>query len=65
MSTKKRQEHGMFHTRGQPYHPTTQGRSSVTIAPLKNRILLEHYYLPGELEARLAESTKEKKSATK
>jgi putative transposase len=55
----------MFHTRGQPYHPTTQGRSSVTIAPLKNRILLEHYYLPGELEARLAESTKEKKSATK
>jgi putative transposase len=48
-------EHGMRHTRGQPYHPMTQGRIERYHRSLKNRILLENYYLPGELEARLAE----------
>jgi transposase InsO family protein len=49
------QEHGMTHTRGQPYHPMTQGKIERYHRSLKNRILLEHYYLPGQLEARLAE----------
>ena len=49
------QEHGMRHTRGQPYHPMTQGKIERYHRSLKNRLLLEHYYLPGELEARLAE----------
>jgi putative transposase len=49
------QEHGMSHTRGQPYHPMTQGKIERYHRSLKNRILLEHYYLPGQLEARLAE----------
>jgi putative transposase len=48
-------EHGMTHTRGQPYHPMTQGKIERYHRSLKNRILLEHYYLPGQLEARLAE----------
>ena len=48
-------EHGMTHTRGQPYHPMTQGKIERYHRSLKNRILLEHYYLPGHLEARLAE----------
>ena len=45
----------MRHTRGQPYHPMTQGKIERYHRSLKNRILLEHYYLPGQLEARLAE----------
>jgi putative transposase len=46
----------MTHTRGQPYHlMTTQGKIERSHRSLKNRILLEHYYLPGQLEARLAE----------
>jgi putative transposase len=45
----------MTHTRGQPYHPMTQGKIERYHCSLKNRILLEHYYLPGQLEARLAE----------
>jgi transposase InsO family protein len=49
------QEQGMTHTRGQPYHPMTQGKIERYHRSLKNRILLEHYYLPGQLEARLAE----------
>jgi putative transposase len=49
------QEHGMGHTRGQPYHPMTQGKIERYHRSLKNRILLENYYLPGQLEARLAE----------
>jgi hypothetical protein len=37
------------------YHPMTQGKIERYHRCLKNRILLEHYYLPGQLEARLAE----------
>jgi putative transposase len=43
------------HTRGQPYHPMTQGKIERYHRSLKNRILLENYYLPGQLEAQLAE----------
>src|SRR5271167_1952048 len=43
----------MPHIRGAPYHPMTQGKIERWHLTLKNRILLENYYLPGELEARI------------
>ena len=43
----------MKHTRGSPYHPQTQGKIERWHRSLKNQILLENYYLPGELEARI------------
>jgi len=48
-------EHGMTHTRGRPYHPMTQGKIERYHRSMKNQILLENYYLPGQLEQRLAE----------
>ena len=36
-----------------PYHPMTQGKIERWHQTLKNRILLENYYLPGELEAQI------------
>jgi putative transposase len=44
---------GMTHIRGAPCHPQTQGKIERWHQTLKNRILLEHAYLPGELEARV------------
>jgi transposase InsO family protein len=44
---------GMTHIRGAPRHPQTQGKIERWHQPLKNRILLEHYYLPSELEAQV------------
>ncbi len=41
------------HTRGTPYHPQTQGKIERWHRTLKDRILLEHYYLPGELERQI------------
>ena len=38
------------HLRGAPYHPMTQGKIERWHQPLNNRILLENYYLPGDLE---------------
>ena len=38
------------HVRGAPYRPQTQGKIERWHQTLKNRILLEHYYLPGDLE---------------
>src|SRR5476649_2529540 len=46
-------EQDMSHIRGAPYHPMTQGKIERWHLTLKNRILLENYYLPGELEARI------------
>ncbi len=43
----------MKHTRGAPYHPMTQGKIERWHQTLKNRILLENYYLPGDLETRI------------
>ena len=43
----------MRHTRGAPYHPQTQGKIERWHQTLKNRILLENYYLPGDLEAKI------------
>ena len=45
----------MTHTRGKPYHPMTQGKIERYHRSMKNQILLENYYLPGQLEQRLAE----------
>jgi transposase InsO family protein len=43
------------HTRGKPYHPMTQGKIERYHRSMKNQILLENYYLPGQLEALLVE----------
>jgi putative transposase len=43
----------MDHLRGAPCHPQTQGKIERWHQTLKNRILLENYYLPGDLEARI------------
>ena len=44
----------MAHIRGAPRHPQTQGKIERWHQTLKNRILLEHYYLPVDLEAQVA-----------
>lgn len=46
-------DHDMRHVRGAPYHPMTQGKIERWHQTLKNRILLENYYLPGDLEAQI------------
>ena len=54
-------DNGMSHVRGAPYHPQTQGKMRNAVfathavqydayQTLKNRILLENYFLPGDLE---------------
>ncbi len=40
----------MDHVRGAPYHPQTQGKIERWHQTMKNRVLLEHYFLPGDLE---------------
>ena len=45
----------MKHVRGAPYHPQTQGKIERWHQTLKNRILLENYYLPGDLEVQIDE----------
>jgi len=47
-------EHGMPHTRGKPYHPMTQGKIERWHLSLKSRILLDNYYLPGDLQRAIA-----------
>ena len=47
-------DQGMDHTRGAPSHPQTQGKIERWHQTLKNRILLENYFLPGDLEAQIA-----------
>ena len=51
---KYRGKHGMDHVRGAPNHPQTQGKIERWHQTLKNRILLENYFLQGELEAAIA-----------
>jgi len=48
-------DHGMNHTRGKPYHPMTQGKIERWHRTMKDRILLEHYYLPGDLRGKIEE----------
>ena len=47
------EERDKQHTRGAPYHPQTQEKIERWHQTLKNRILLENYYLPGDLKARI------------
>jgi len=47
------ERHNMAHIRGAPYHPMTQGKIERWHQTLKNRILLENYYLPGDLQAQI------------
>jgi putative transposase len=49
------EDQGMKHTRGRPYHPMTQGKIERWHLSLKSRILLENYYLPGDLERAVAD----------
>jgi transposase InsO family protein len=46
-------EKGMKHSRGAPYHPQTQGKIEQWHQTLKNHILLENYFLPGDLEVQI------------
>lgn len=46
-------EHDMTHTRGKPYHPMTQGKIERWHRTMKDKILLEHYYLPEDLERQI------------
>ena len=46
-------DQGMRHVRGAPHHPQTQGKIERWHQTLKNRILLENYYLPGDLESQI------------
>ena len=43
----------MQHVRGAPYHPQTQGKIERWHQTLKNRILLDNYYLPVDLEQQI------------
>jgi transposase InsO family protein len=47
-------DRGISHIRSAPFHPQTQGKIERWHQTLKNRILLENYYLPGDLEAQIA-----------
>ena len=44
---------GMDHVSGAPYHPQTQGKIGRWHQTLKNRLLLENYFLPGDLKAKI------------
>ena len=46
-------DHNMGHVRGAPYHPQTQGKIERWHQTLKNRILLENYFLPGDLKGQI------------
>jgi putative transposase len=43
----------MDHVRGAPFHPQTQGKIERWHQTMKNRVLLENYYLPGDLECQI------------
>ena len=47
-------ERKIEHIRGAPCHPQTQGKIERWHQTLKNRILLENYYLPSDLEAQVS-----------
>ncbi|MCB6180244.1 IS3 family transposase, partial [Rhodobacter sp. Har01] len=48
------EDKGIKHVRGAPMHPQTQGKIERWHQTLKNRILLENYFLKGELETAIA-----------
>jgi transposase InsO family protein len=48
-------DQGIGHTRGAPYHPMTQGKIERWHRSMKNQVLLENYYFPGDLKARIGQ----------
>jgi len=54
------QDKGMKHSRGAQYRPQTQGKIERWYQTLKNRILLENYFLPGDLEPKALAARKVK-----
>ena len=46
-------DNGMDHVRGAPHHPQTQGKIERWHQTMKNRVLLENYFLPGDLERQI------------
>lgn len=44
---------GIDHVRGAPHHPQTQGKIERWHQTMKNRVLLENYFLPGDLECQI------------
>ena len=47
------EDRGMGHVRGAPHHPQTQGKIERWHQTMKNRVLLENYFLPGDLERQI------------
>ena len=47
------EDKGMDHVRGAPYHPQTQGKIERWHQTLKNRILLDNYFYPADLNAQI------------
>jgi len=45
------EDHGVDHVRGAPNHPQTQGKIERRHQTLKNRILLENYFVAREVSA--------------
>ncbi len=45
---------GMDHVRGAPHHPQTQGKIERWHQTMKNRVLLENHFLPGDLERQIS-----------
>ena len=43
----------MDHVPGAQFHPQTQGKIERWHQTMKNRVLLENYYLPGDLERQI------------
>ena len=43
----------MKHVRGAPFHSQTQDKIEPWRQTMKNRVLLENYYLPGDLERQI------------
>ncbi len=44
----------MDHVHGAPLHPQTQGKIERWHQTMKNRVLLENYFLPGDLERQIS-----------
>jgi transposase InsO family protein len=47
------EEQKMDHVGGAPFHPQTQGKIERWHQTMKNRLLLENYYLPDDLERQI------------
>ena len=48
------EDKGIDHVRGAPHHPQTQGKIERWHQTMKNRVLLENYFLPSDLECQIS-----------